>query len=55
MTVISNRQLAQLNRLVTEIDPNAFMIVARVNEVSGKGFTLPKKRVHLSDDHVFVK
>ena len=42
MTVISNRQLAHLNRLVTEIDPNAFMVVAKVNEVSGKGFTLPK-------------
>lgn len=46
MTVISNRQLAQLNSLVMEIDPLAFMIVAKVNEVSGKGFTLPKKGVH---------
>lgn len=46
MTVISNRQLAQINQLVTDIDPNAFMIVAKVNEVSGKGFTLPKKRIH---------
>lgn len=45
MTVISNRQLAQLNRLVTEIDPDAFMIVAKVNEVSGKGFTLPKHQM----------
>ena len=45
MTVISNRQLAHLNRLVTEIDPNAFMVVAKVNEVSGKGFTLPKHQV----------
>lgn len=43
MTVISNRQLSQLNRVVMSIDPNAFMIVGRVNEVKGKGFTLPKK------------
>lgn len=43
MTVISNRQLTQLNQLVMEIDPKAFMIVAKVNEVSGKGFTIPKK------------
>lgn len=43
MTVISNRQLSQLNRLVMSIDPNAFMIVGKVNEVKGKGFTLPKK------------
>lgn len=55
MTVISNRQLSQLNQLVAEVDPKAFMIVARVNEVSGQGFTLPKKRVHLSDDHVSGK
>lgn len=50
MTVISNRQLTQLNRLVMEIDPNAFMIVAKVNEVRGTGFTLPKKRVHRHAD-----
>lgn len=43
MTVISNRQLSQLNRLVMSIDPNAFMVVGKVNEVQGKGFTLPKK------------
>lgn len=46
MTVISNRQLTQLNRLVMEIDPNAFMIIAKVNEVRGTGFTLPKQRVY---------
>lgn len=50
MTVISNRQLSQLNQLVADVDPKAFMIIARVNEVSGQGFTLPKKRVHLPDD-----
>lgn len=43
MTVISNRQLSQLNRVVMSIDPNAFMVVGKVNEVKGKGFTLPKK------------
>ena len=41
MTVISNRQLAHLNgwsrRSIQRI-----MVVAKVNEVSGKGFTLPK-------------
>lgn len=44
MTVISNRQLAQLNQIVTEIDPKAFMIIAKVNEVSGRGFSFPKKQ-----------
>lgn len=43
LTVISNRELNQLNQIVTTIDPNAFMIINRINEVKGKGFTLPKK------------
>ena len=43
MTVISNRELARLNRVVMKIDPDAFMIVAKVNEVSGKGFSRPRK------------
>lgn len=50
MTVISNRQLTQLNSIVMQIDPNAFMIVAKVNEVSGSGFTLPKKRAYKKSD-----
>lgn len=48
LTVISNRQLPLLNQLVMEIDPDAFMVVDRVNEVKGKGFTLPKKYKKLS-------
>lgn len=44
MTVISNRQLSQLNQIVMEIDPKAFMIIAKVNEVSGRGFSFPKKQ-----------
>ena len=43
LTVISNRELSRLNQLVMEIDPAAFMIIGKVNEVHGKGFTLPKK------------
>lgn len=42
LTVISNRELIRLNRLVTEIDPSSFMIISKVNEVKGKGFSLPK-------------
>ena len=42
LTVISNRELAHLNRLVQEIDPEAFMIIGRVNEVRGRGFSLQK-------------
>lgn len=42
LTVISNRELVHLNKLVLEIDPQAFMIVNKVNEVRGPGFTADK-------------
>ncbi|MDP4089950.1 MAG: YitT family protein [Bacillota bacterium] len=42
LTVISNRELPKLNNLVLSIDPKAFMIVNRVNEVKGRGFTMDK-------------
>ena len=43
LTVISNRELNALNKLVTDIDPNAFMVINRINEVKGRGFSLQKK------------
>lgn len=42
LTVISNRELPKLNELVLAIDPKAFMIISRVNEVKGRGFTMDK-------------
>jgi len=42
LTVISNRELSKLNNLVLSIDPKAFMIINRVNEVKGRGFTIEK-------------
>jgi uncharacterized membrane-anchored protein YitT (DUF2179 family) len=42
LTVISNRELHKLNELVLSIDPKAFMIINRVNEVKGRGFTMDK-------------
>lgn len=42
LSVINNRELNRLNKLISEIDPKAFMIISQVNEVKGKGFTLPK-------------
>ncbi len=44
LTVVSNRELPRLNEMVLEIDPHAFMIINKVNEVKGKGFTLGKKQ-----------
>lgn len=40
MTVLSARELPALNRLVMEIDPTAFLTLARVNEVRGRGFSI---------------
>ena len=40
MTVISNRELTKLNQEVNKIDPEAFMIISRVNEVKGHGLSL---------------
>lgn len=42
LTVVSNRELPKLNELVLSIDPKAFMIISRVNEVKGRGFSMEK-------------
>lgn len=43
MTVLSARELNSLNRLIMEIDPKAFIMLARINEVRGRGFSLEKR------------
>ena len=43
LSVVSNRELPKLERLVHDIDPACFLIVSRVTEVSGRGFSLDKK------------
>lgn len=42
-SVISNRELPRLERLIRGIDPESFMVVNRVSEVKGRGFSLNKK------------
>lgn len=42
MTIVTNRELAKLNQLVQEADPQAFMVIGSVSEVHGRGFTLRK-------------
>ena len=42
LTVISNRQLPRLEKLVHAIDPACFMVVSEVTEVRGRGFSLDK-------------
>lgn len=42
MSVISSRELIKLERLVHGIDPECFMIVSKVSEVHGRGFSMGK-------------
>ena len=42
-SVISNRQLPEIEKLVHRIDPESFMVVNRVSEVSGRGFSMKKR------------
>lgn len=43
LSVISNRELFRLEKLVHQIDPECFMTISRVSEVRGRGFSLNKK------------
>lgn len=45
LTVISNREMSKLNTLVTDIDPHAFMIINKISEVKGRGFSLEKLHI----------
>lgn len=43
LSVVSNRELVKVQKLVRAIDPECFMIVNRVSEVWGRGFSAEKK------------
>ncbi|MGN0707267.1 MAG: YitT family protein [Faecalibacterium sp.] len=43
LSVVSNRELPRVERVVRSIDPECFMVVSHVTEVSGRGFSLSKK------------
>lgn len=43
LSVISNRELPKLEKIIGRIDPKSFMIVNRVSEVRGRGFSLKKE------------
>lgn len=42
LTVISNRELIKVEKLIHQIDPECFMVVSRVSEVRGRGFSMNK-------------
>lgn len=45
LTVVSNREMSKLNTIVTDIDPHAFMIINKIGEVKGRGFSLEKLHI----------
>ena len=42
LSIVSKRELPQVEKLIRQIDPEAFLIVSRVTEVRGRGFSLSK-------------
>lgn len=42
LSVISNRELAKIEKRIHKIDPGAFIIINKVTEVKGRGFSLDK-------------
>ncbi len=42
LSILHNRELPKAEQLILKTDPECFMTVTRVNEVSGRGFTLHK-------------
>lgn len=43
LSIVSNREVQKLKRLVYSIDPNCFMTISYVNEVRGRGFSFQAK------------
>lgn len=42
LSIVSNHELPKIERLARQIDPSCFMIISRVSEVWGRGFTSEK-------------
>lgn len=43
LSIVSNRELSRLEKIVHRVDPECFMIVSHVSEVRGRGFSLDKR------------
>lgn len=43
MSIVSNREIAKVERLAHSIDPKCFIIISRVSEVRGRGFSSARK------------
>lgn len=43
LSVVSNRELPRVEKIIRSIDPESFMVVSRVSEVWGRGFSMSKR------------
>ncbi len=43
LSVVSNRELPRVEKLIHTIDPESFMVISRVSEVRGRGFSMSKQ------------
>jgi uncharacterized membrane-anchored protein YitT (DUF2179 family) len=43
LSIVSNRELPQVEKLIHSIDPESFMVISRVSEVRGRGFSMSKE------------
>lgn len=42
-TVVSNRELSKVEKIIKEVDPTCFLTVCQITEVKGRGFTIDKR------------
>ncbi len=45
LSIVSNHELPKIERLARDIDPDSFVVINRVSEVWGRGFTYGKKHI----------
>lgn len=43
LSVVSNRELPRVEKIIHGIDPESFMVISRVSEVRGRGFSMNKE------------
>ncbi|MGN0295136.1 MAG: YitT family protein [Lachnospiraceae bacterium] len=43
MSIISNRELPKVEKVIRSIAPESFLVISRVKEVSGRGFSMKKR------------
>ena len=43
LSIISNRELPRVEKIIRSIDPESFMVISHVREVSGRGFSMKKR------------